>query len=59
VWRQDATLGHKQHIHISFTDRAEKDGRPFNLPIFDTAPPLTPAKKAPAKKVPKKKTPTA
>lgn len=55
VWRQDATLGHKQHIHISFTDKAEKDGRPFLLPIFSTASSPTPEKKAPAKKVAKKK----
>lgn len=69
VWRKDATLGHKQHIHISFTAKAEKDGRPFNLPIFQTLkivnnPPtsssavnatITPAKKT-AKKAAKKKT---
>ena len=69
VWRNDATLGHRQHIHISFTAKAEKDGRPFNLPIFQIPkiannPPtsssavnatITPAKKT-AKKAAKKKT---
>jgi hypothetical protein len=57
VWRKDATLGHKQHIHISFTDKAEKDGRPFLLEIFTTGPTPTPAKKATAKKTAKKITP--
>ena len=26
--------GHFQHIHISFTNKADNDGTPFNLPIF-------------------------
>jgi hypothetical protein len=27
-------FGHFQHIHISFTNKADRDGSPFNLPIF-------------------------
>ena len=30
--------GHFQHIHISFTNRADNDGRKFDLPIFKTEP---------------------
>jgi hypothetical protein len=26
---------HTHHIHVSFTSAAEKDGKPFDLPIFD------------------------
>ena len=26
--------GHTHHIHISFTDKADADGKPFDLPIF-------------------------
>ena len=56
VWRRDANLGHEKHIHISFTDKAEKDGRPFLLPIFATKAALAPAKKT-TKKTTKKVTP--
>jgi hypothetical protein len=52
TWRHDAKLGHTKHIHVSFTAKAETDGRPFNLPIFATGP--APAKKTPAKKTAKK-----
>ena len=55
-WRRDANLGHEKHIHISFTDKAEKDGRPFLLPIFATKAALAPAKKT-TKKTTKKVTP--
>lgn len=33
TWRGSG-YDHKHHIHISFTDKAEKDGSPFKLPIF-------------------------
>jgi hypothetical protein len=56
VWRRDSNLGHERHIHISFTAKAEKDGRPFLLPILATPPSLTPAKKT-TKKTTKKVTP--
>jgi hypothetical protein len=52
TWRHDAKLGHTKHIHVSFTSKAETDGRTFNLPIFATGP--APAKKTPAKKTAKK-----
>jgi len=59
VWRSAPTLGHAHHIHISFTDAAKHDGRPFPLPILDMpqADPvdLVPAKKTAAKKAPAKK----
>ena len=29
--------GHRDHIHVSFLKAAEKDGRPFPLPIFGKA----------------------
>ena len=32
-WRGSG-YGHLHHIHISFTDKAEKDGSKFILPIF-------------------------
>ncbi len=47
VWRDDSSLGHESHIHISFTSKAETDGKPFALDILKVAPA---AKKAPAKK---------
>ncbi len=50
VWRRDPTLGHTEHIHISFTPKADTDGRPFNLPIFQVDKPK------PAKKTAKKAT---
>ena len=56
TWRKDSKLGHTSHIHISFTDKAEKDGRPFLLPIFATKAALAPAKKT-TKKTAKKVTP--
>ena len=33
VWRGRG-YGHFGHIHVSFTDKAERDGRPFPLPIL-------------------------
>lgn len=55
VWRRDPTLGHTQHIHISFTPKADTDGRPFNLPILhvDKAPAKKTAKKTAKKAAPK------
>lgn len=50
---------HRQHIHISFTKRADRDGSPWRLPILDVpdkAEPPKLAKKAPAKKATKKTT---
>ena len=41
--------GHFQHIHISFTNRADNDGRKFDLPIFKTEPVIPkPSNKIPA-----------
>jgi hypothetical protein len=34
VWRYNENLDHHAHMHISFTDAAEDNGLPFNLPIF-------------------------
>lgn len=31
--------GHRGHLHVSFTDAAERDGSPFPLPIFSPPPP--------------------
>ena len=43
---------HTKHIHISFTNRADRDDSPWRLPILEvTAPPV---KKAAAKKTTKK-----
>lgn len=37
-WRFTGSgFGHTRHMHISFTERAELDGRRFNLPIFKAA----------------------
>jgi hypothetical protein len=33
VWRK-GNYGHTQHIHVSFSNRGESDGRPFTLPIL-------------------------
>lgn len=44
--------GHFQHIHISFTNNADKNGRKFDLPIFDEDKPNPPAPKPPVNKVP-------
>lgn len=41
VWRPDASLGHFDHIHISFTGAAETDGRPFPLDILEADVPLS------------------
>lgn len=30
--------GHKHHVHISFTNRADHDGKEFELPIFEKKP---------------------
>lgn len=51
VWR-DGNWGHTHHIHVSFTDKAQTSGAPFNLPIFghDSKPgtsPLTPSYQKP------------
>lgn len=57
AWRWRAgNWGHTKHIHVSFTDKAERDGSPFPLPILRVAEPPKPApvKKAAAKKVAKK-----
>jgi hypothetical protein len=43
TWRPDASLGHFDHVHVSFTAAAETDGRPFPLPILEDDMPLTPA----------------
>ena len=39
TWRSGA-YGHEHHIHVSFTEDAERDGSPFPLPVFlpDLAP---------------------
>lgn len=38
-WRfRDSGYGHFQHAHISFTDSARRDDRPFPLPVFDPKP---------------------
>lgn len=42
VWRDDPDLGHYHHIHISFTDAAQRDGSPFPLPVFAPQPPPEP-----------------
>ena len=36
TWRR-GNWGHTQHIHISFTSRAQTDGSDFPLPIFNTS----------------------
>jgi len=36
VWRK-GNYGHTQHIHISFTNTGESDGRKFTLPIFGSS----------------------
>jgi len=33
TWRR-GNWGHTQHIHVSFTDKAQRDGSQFPLPIF-------------------------
>lgn len=37
TWRK-GNWGHTQHIHVSFTDKAERDGSKFDLPIFRDEP---------------------
>lgn len=45
VWR-DGNWGHTQHIHVSFTDKAQNDGSKFDLPIFmDEVAPQKPTNK--------------
>lgn len=45
--------GHTHHIHISFTNKADKDGSKFRLPIFETGENKpTPTKPKPENKVP-------
>lgn len=34
TWREDKSLGHQGHIHVSFTSKADEDGRPFPAPIL-------------------------
>lgn len=34
VWRPNTKLEHFDHIHVSYTDGTELDGREFDLPIF-------------------------
>jgi hypothetical protein len=34
VWRS-GNWGHTKHIHVSFTSKAQNDGRKFDLPIFN------------------------
>ena len=41
--------GHFQHIHISFTNRADNDGRKFDLPIFEENKPNPPTPSKPSK----------
>jgi hypothetical protein len=41
TWRRDPSLGHYTHIHVSFTDAAETDGRPFPLDILESDMPLS------------------
>lgn len=41
VWRADPSLGHYHHMHISFTDAARYDGRPFPLDILEDDMPLS------------------
>lgn len=43
VWR-DGNWGHTQHIHVSFTDKAQRDGSKFDLPIFRDENAQTPQK---------------
>jgi hypothetical protein len=38
TWRT-GNWGHPQHIHVSFNPSAQRDGRPFNLPIFGISKP--------------------
>jgi murein L,D-transpeptidase YcbB/YkuD len=40
VWRK-GNWGHTKHIHVSFTDKAERDGSKFNLEIFKNEKPET------------------
>ena len=46
--------GHFQHIHISFTNKADNDGSKFRLPIFDNndEKPKPPSPKPPVNKIP-------
>lgn len=46
--------GHTHHIHISFTNKADKDGSLFRLPIFgfDDSKPKPPAPKPPTNNLP-------
>ncbi len=51
-WRfRSSGYGHTQHAHISFTDKARRDARPFPLPIFAPKPPPEP-EPTPATEVP-------
>jgi hypothetical protein len=41
-WRfRGSGYGHTQHMHISFTDAARRDGRPFPLDILESDMPLS------------------
>jgi hypothetical protein len=51
TWRS-GNWGHTQHIHVSFTPKAQYDASPFPLPIFNQGEPEKPAPApAPAKPV--------
>lgn len=41
VWRK-GNWGHTQHIHVSFTEKAQRNGSPFDLPIFSGKEPAKP-----------------
>lgn len=43
---------HFQHIHISFTNRADNDGSKFDLPIFKSGEEVKPTPPKPSNKVP-------
>lgn len=34
TWRNDNTLGHTAHMHISFTTQGENDGMDFSIPVL-------------------------
>jgi hypothetical protein len=46
VWRGSG-YGHTQHIHVSFTEKGDKDGKPFALPILAPKPEALWDKKVP------------
>lgn len=34
TWRNDPSLGHERHMHISFSTQGQKDGMDFTIPIL-------------------------